>query len=204
MSLSRSKSGQVSLQSFSDSTDWCNLDGHQPLLIDHCRWGCPYLSRPTSGPQDPTRMMAMRRTRWMRRGKRRTGQRRSRMFKLMRRATKVCGNYFKGNRCELRSDCNINFYDIPASWRLLFPRYERKRKKYNYKFSGGLVEDFDLRKHSTSSFLSTGINFARRMSMKITGNRGEIEHNHHFEDYEDCEFFLKISLGAKYLPLKKS
>ena len=98
-------------------------------------------------------------------------------------------NYFKGNRCELRSDCNINFYDIPASWRLLFPRYERKRKKYNYKFSGGLVEDFDLRKHSTSSFLSTGINFARRMSLKITGNRGEIEHNHHFEDYEDCEFF---------------
>ena len=91
---------------------------------------------------------------------------------------------FKGNRCEIRSNCNINFYNIPASWRLLFPRYERKRKKYNYKFKGGLVEHFDLRKHSTSSFLSTGINFARRVSMKITGNRGRIEH--YFQDYEDC------------------
>ena len=25
--------------------------------------------------------------------------------------------------------------------------------------------------------------------MKITGNRGKIEHNHYFQDYEDFHFF---------------
>ena len=50
--------------------------------------------------------------------------------------------------------------------------------KSKSKYKGGLVEDFDMRKQSTSSFLSSGINFARRMSMKITGNRGKHPHHH--------------------------
>ena len=31
--------------------------------------------------------------------------------------------------------------------------------------------------------------------MKITGNRGKIEHSHYFQDYEDCEFFLNVFRG---------
>ena len=33
----------------------------------------------------------------------------------------------------------------------------------------------DKRKESSASFLNPAVNFARRMSMKITGNRGEQE-----------------------------